>query len=72
MNYFDLYSSYPDPIIATAWDSQIKEAEKTSWLADKVAARESELFAVAREVEPEDLIGFEVCQSFDSPLSRAQ
>ncbi len=45
MNYFDLYSSYPDPTIAAAWDSQVKEADKTSWLAEKLATRESELFA---------------------------
>ena len=25
MNYFDLYSSYPDHTIAAAWDSQVKE-----------------------------------------------
>ena len=27
MNYFDLYSSYPDHTIAAAWDSQVKEAD---------------------------------------------
>ena len=45
MNYFDLYSSYSDPTIAAAWDSQVKEVDKTSWLAEKLATRESELFA---------------------------
>ena len=30
MNYFDLYSSYPDRTIAAAWDSQIKEADNDS------------------------------------------
>jgi hypothetical protein len=45
MNYFDLYSSYSDPTIATAWESQVKEVDKTSWLAEKLATRESELFA---------------------------
>ena len=45
MNYFDLYSSYPDPTIAAAWESQVKEVDKTSWLAEKLATRESELFA---------------------------
>jgi hypothetical protein len=45
MNYFDLYSSYPDPTIAAAWDSQVKEAEKTSWLADSLAECGDELFA---------------------------
>ena len=45
MNYFDLYSSYSDPTIAAAWESQVKEVDKTSWLAEKLATRESELFA---------------------------
>src|SRR5215471_11119713 len=34
MNYLNLSSSYPDPTIAAAWDSQAKEADKTPWLAD--------------------------------------
>ena len=34
MNYFDLYSSYPDRTIAAAWDSQVKETDTTPWLAD--------------------------------------
>ena len=34
MNYFDLYSSYPDHTIAAAWDSQVKEADTTPWLTD--------------------------------------
>src|SRR4029434_5820275 len=33
MNYFDLYSSYPDRTIAAAWDSQVKEADNNPWLA---------------------------------------
>ncbi len=45
MNYFNLYSSYPDPTINAAWDSQIKEADKTPWLADTLAECESDLFA---------------------------
>ena len=46
MNYLDLYSSYPDPTIAAAWDSQVKEADKNSWLSrGSKATRESELFA---------------------------
>src|SRR6266403_4022061 len=45
MNYFDLYSSYADPTIAAAWESQVKEADKTLWLAENLATRESELFA---------------------------
>ena len=28
MNYFDLYSSYPDRTIAAAWDSQVKKWTK--------------------------------------------
>jgi Right handed beta helix region len=34
MNYFDLYSSYPDRTIAAAWDSQVKEADNAPWLTD--------------------------------------
>ena len=34
LNYFDLYSAYPDRTIAAAWDSQVKEADKTPWLSD--------------------------------------
>ena len=45
MNYFDLYSSYPDHTIAAAWDSQVKEADKTLWLAEDYSHMESELFA---------------------------
>jgi hypothetical protein len=45
MNYFDLYSSYSDPTIDAAWESQVKEVDKTYWLAEKLATRESELFA---------------------------
>jgi hypothetical protein len=45
MNYLDLYSSYPDRIIVAAWDSQVKEADKTPWFADTLTEREGELFA---------------------------
>ena len=45
MNYLDLYSSYPDHTIAAAWDSQVKEADKNSWLAEALSHTESELFA---------------------------
>ena len=45
MNYFDLYSSYPDRTIAAAWDSQVKEADKTPWLADTLTDCGDELFA---------------------------
>jgi hypothetical protein len=34
MNYFDLYSSYPDHTIAAAWDSQVTEADTTPWLTE--------------------------------------
>ena len=44
MNYIDLYSSYSDPTIAAAWESQVKEVDKTSWLAESLVRRESELF----------------------------
>jgi hypothetical protein len=45
MNYFDLNSSYPDRTIAAAWDSQVKEADKTPWLADTLTECGDELFA---------------------------
>ena len=45
MNYFDLYSSYPDHTIAAAWDSQVKEADKSPWLADTLTECGDELFA---------------------------
>jgi hypothetical protein len=45
MNYFDLYSSYPDHTVAAAWDSQVKEADKTPWLADTLTECEDELFS---------------------------
>jgi Right handed beta helix region/FG-GAP-like repeat len=45
MNYFDLYSSYPDRTIAAAWDSQVKEADKTPWLTDTLAECGDEVFA---------------------------
>ena len=45
MNYFDLYSSYPDRTIAAAWDSQVKEADKTPWLAGTLTECGAELFA---------------------------
>ena len=45
MNYFDLYSSYPDRTIAAAWDSQVKEADKTPWLAGTLTECGGELFA---------------------------
>ena len=45
MNYFNLYSSYPDPTIAAAWDSQCKDAHKSAWPADILTECESELYA---------------------------
>ena len=45
MNYFDLYSSYPDSTIAAAWDSQVKEADETPWLTDSLTECGEELFA---------------------------
>src|SRR5258706_8573112 len=45
MNYFDLYSSYPDSTIAAAWDSQVKEADQTPWLTDSLTECGEELFA---------------------------
>ena len=45
MNYFDLYSSYPDRTIAAAWDSQVKEADQTPWLAGTLTECGDELFA---------------------------
>src|SRR5437867_7845740 len=45
MNYFDLYSSYPDRTIAAAWDSQVREADRTPWLADNLTQCGSELFS---------------------------
>jgi hypothetical protein len=45
MNYFDLYSSYPDRTIAAAWDSQVKKADNTPWLADTLTECGGELFA---------------------------
>jgi FG-GAP-like repeat len=44
MNYFDLYSSYPDRTIAAAWDAQVKEADKTPWLAGSLTECGDELF----------------------------
>ena len=45
MNYFDLYSSYPDHTIAAAWDSQVKEADKNPWLSEALKQYGDELFA---------------------------
>jgi Putative Ig domain len=44
MNYFNPYSSYPDHTIAAAWDSQVKEADHTPWLAETLTEYGGELF----------------------------
>jgi Right handed beta helix region len=44
MNYFDLYSSYPDHTITAAWDCQMTEATQTPWLKELLLRRGSELF----------------------------
>jgi len=44
MNYFDLYSSYPDHTIIAAWDCQMKDAAQTPWLKELLLRRSSELF----------------------------
>ena len=43
MNYFNLDSSFPDRTIAAVWDSQVKEANKTPWLADTLTECGGEL-----------------------------
>src|SRR5215475_8173005 len=45
MNYLDLYSSYPDRVIAGSWDSYFKELEKFPWLADTLAESGGDLFS---------------------------
>jgi FG-GAP-like repeat len=45
MNYFNLYSSYPDHTIAAAWDSQVKEVGNTPWLPGTLTECGDELFA---------------------------
>src|SRR5215469_2816614 len=45
MDYFTLYSSYPDHTIAAAWDSQVKEADQSPWLANTLTGCGEELFA---------------------------
>lgn len=45
MNYFDLYTSYPDRTIAAAWNTQVKEADQTPWLAGALMECGDELFA---------------------------
>jgi hypothetical protein len=45
MNYFDLYSTYPDRTITAAWDSQVKEVNNTPWLAGTLTDCGDELFA---------------------------
>src|SRR5512134_1452587 len=45
MNYFDVYSSYPDQTITAAWDSQVKEGDQYLWFADTLNERSGELFS---------------------------
>src|SRR5215475_4794570 len=45
MNYLDLYSSYPDRVIAGSWDSHFKELEKFPWLADTLAESGGDLLS---------------------------
>jgi predicted outer membrane repeat protein len=44
MNYFDLYSLYPDHTITAAWDCQMTEATQTPWLKELLLRRGTELF----------------------------
>jgi len=45
MNYLDLYSSYPDRTITTAWNSQVKEADENPWLNEALRRCGDDLFA---------------------------
>jgi hypothetical protein len=45
MNYFDPCSSHPDRTIAAVWDSQVKEADNASWLADTLMQCGGDLFS---------------------------
>jgi hypothetical protein len=45
MNYFDLYSSYPDRTIAAAWDLHVKEADYLLRSADTLTENGGELFS---------------------------
>src|SRR5690242_235624 len=45
MNYLDLYSSYPDRTITSAWDAQVKYESKNPWLNEALGRCGDELFA---------------------------
>src|ERR1044072_3913835 len=45
MNYLDLYSSYPDRTITSAWNSQLKAADDIPWFANILGQCGDELFA---------------------------
>ena len=45
MNYFDPYPLHPGQNILAAWDSQVKEADRTPWLADTLTECGGELFS---------------------------
>src|SRR5690348_6670925 len=44
MNYLDLYSSYPDRTVTSAWNSQIDYANKNPWLSEALKRCGDELF----------------------------
>jgi hypothetical protein len=44
MNYFDLYSSYPDHAVTAAWESQLTDAAETPWLEKLLLERAGEFF----------------------------
>src|SRR5512147_82977 len=45
MNYLDLYSSYPDRTITSAWDAQLRYGSKNPWLNEALRRCGNELFA---------------------------
>jgi len=45
MNYLDLYSSYPDRTITSAWDAQLKYGSKNPWINEALRRYGDELFA---------------------------
>jgi hypothetical protein len=45
MNYLDLYSSYPDRTITSAWDAQLKYGSKNPWLNEALRRYGDGLFA---------------------------
>ena len=45
MNYLDLYSSFPDRTITSAWDAQLRYGRKNPWLNEALRRYGDELFA---------------------------